>query len=107
MVQSRSSGKEWPGRWQAFLHFFFFFLHLVAPSSDLHVSKSVKQSAWQSAKTTHGGSEGTGGEGDGGGGLGSGGAHSPPPTTRNQKWIKPFAVRAFSELVRDTQRVSK
>jgi hypothetical protein len=62
------------------VHFFlFFFLHLVAPSSDLHVSKSVKQSAWQSAKTTHGGSEGTGGEGDGGGGLAAAAAHIVAP----------------------------
>ena len=46
---------------QALLHFFFFFLHfLFAPSGDLHVSKSAKQSASQAAKTTPGGSEGGG-----------------------------------------------
>ena len=59
------------------MHFFFFFLHfLFAPSGDLHVSKSVKQSASQSAKTTHGGGEATGAEGAGGGeatGEGGGG----------------------------------
>merc|ERR1719324_1375786 len=66
MVLSSHAGHKLGNASQSFLHFFFFFLHLV-PLVDLHVSNSVSQSALQSAKTSHGGGEATGAEGAGGG----------------------------------------
>ena len=64
MVLSSHAGHKLGFASQSFLHFFFFFLHLV-PLVDLHVSNSVSQTALQSAKTTHGGGEATGAEGEG------------------------------------------
>ena len=75
MVLSSHAGHKLGFASQFFLHFFLAFLHLF-PSFDLHVSKSVSQTALQSAKTTHGGGEATGAEGAGGGeatGEGGGG----------------------------------